>query len=46
MTTQSVPMNAVGPRPGNFKDVNLGMEEDKTPKPQQQSFLRKYVSNV
>lgn len=44
MTAQAIPLNSVGPRPGNVKDVNLGLEEDKNPKQPPQTFLRKYVS--
>ncbi len=45
MMAQSIPIQAIGPRPGHLKDVNLDMEGDvKTRPATPQSFLRKYVS--
>lgn len=42
---QAIPLQAIGPRPGNLKDANLADAEDPAvAKPKQQSFLRKYVS--
>ncbi len=46
MSAQAIPLQAIGPRPGNLKEIDLGSAEDGSMKPKAppQTFLRKYVS--